>query len=74
MWFETTYRCPRCGGPLAFREGRGRIGLWCRRCRTGVWTDGGTVSKFLEGGAFRWRELLGVLAAAYEYRLAFRGA
>lgn len=58
---------------MTFREERGRIALWCERCRAGVWTDGETVSKFLVGGAFRWRELLGLLAAAYEYRLALRG-
>ncbi|WP_148678533.1 zf-TFIIB domain-containing protein [Thermoproteus uzoniensis] len=72
MWFETTYRCPRCGSPLVYIERRGSAALRCPACGVRVWTDARTAARFASGGRLEWQRFMELLYAAYAYRLAMK--
>lgn len=53
-----------------YNEGRGAVGLHCKVCRIGVWTDLSTARRFMDGRNLKWREFVDMLFTAYASRLA----
>ena len=58
---------------MIYSERRGSMGLHCRVCRIGVWTDASTARRFMDGRSLKWREFMDMLFTAYASRLAMVG-